>query len=549
MRLFPRSPAPDRHRMPAMTQQIQGLNIAGRQAASRQDWINVDRCARGILGLDQKHPDGHFLSGLVAKAAQKPRQAIKAFETALQIDAHRYDAAVELADLMSMARRNGEAASLLGRYEDQLSNSPKYLDMAATTYITIGLPERAWPLYRRAVDLQPDIPLFRGNLAACSVYVGEMDLAEATYEELLRENPNHQRNHYHLSRIRRARDTAHINQMLGVLDSTKLPDERNIFLYYALGKEYEDLGLWDEAFSYYKKGGDAAYAVSRYNVKSDIDIIDKVIEVCDRRWIEQGAAEGETSRRPLFIVGLPRTGTTLTERIIASHSGVSSVGETEFIQMMIRKISGVATVEKMTPAIIEAAAGQPADIVRDGYLDIVAYRLDDAPIFIDKLPFNVLYLGFIARAWPGKPIVLLKRNPMDSCFSMYKQVFTWAYKFSYNLETLGAYYIAYERLCQHWRDVLGDQLVEVQYEDLVADQEAVTRRLLDGIGLDFEEACLHFEKNVAPSTTASSVQVREKVYVDSVQRWRRFEQHLEPLRRQLESAGVAMDGITGASGD
>jgi tetratricopeptide (TPR) repeat protein len=529
---------PEELHISAKMQQIQELNIAGRHAAARQDWATVQRCAQAILNLDEGHPEGHFLSGLFAKAARNPRQAMTAFETVLRIDAQRYDAAVELATQLSMARRNGEAAEFLGRYEDQLSNSPKYLDMAATTYTEIGLPERAWPLYRKAVNLQPDISLFKGNLAACAVYIGEMETAKATYRELLQENPTHQRNHYHLSRAHRARDTTHIDLMLDVLDRTKLPPERNIFLYYALGKEYEDLGLWDEAFGYYKKGADAAYAVSGYDVKSDVGIIDTVIEVCDRRWIEQGAAETEISRQPLFIVGLPRTGTTLTERIIASHSRVISIGETEFIQMMIRKVSGVATVEKMTPDIIKAAAAQPAGVIRDGYLDTVAYRLGDEPIFIDKLPFNVLYLGFIARAWPGKPIVLLKRNPMDTCFSMYKQVFTWAYKFSYNLETLGAYFIAYERLCRHWRDVLGDQLVEVQYENLVANQEEETRRLLDGIGLGFEDACLRFEKNTAPSTTASSVQVREKVYSDSVQRWRHFERHLEPLRRQLEAAGI-----------
>lgn len=532
-----------------MTQQIQELNIAGRHAAARQDWVTVQRCAQGILAQDRGHPEGYFLSGLVAKAAQNPRQAMDAFEEVLRIDARRYDAAIELATLVSMARRNGEAAELIGKYEDQLSNSPKYLDMAATTYTKIGLPERAWPLYQKAVELQPEIPLFKGNLAACAVYVGEMETAQATYKELLRAIPNHQRNHYHLSRIQRASDTTHIDEMLHVLDTTKLPPDRNVFLYYALGKEYEDLGLWDEAFDYYKKGGDAAYAAADYDVSSDISIIDKVIDVCDRGWIEQGAADGETSHQPLFIVGLPRTGTTLTERIVASHSRVTSIGETEFIQMMIRKVSGVPTVEKMTPAVIEAAAGKPPGVIRDGYLDTVDYRLGDEPIFIDKLPFNILYLGFIARAWPGKPIVLLKRNPMDSCFSMYKQVFTWAYKFSYKLETLGAYYIAYERLCRHWRDVLGDQLVEVQYEDLVADQEAETRRLLDGLGLDFEDACLRFEEHTAPSTTASSVQVREKVYSDSVQRWRRFERHLEPLRRQLEAAGIATDGGVSVAGD
>ena len=227
------------------------------------------------------------------------------------------------------------------------------------------------------------------------------------------------------------------------------------------------------------------------------------------------------------------------ERIVASHSKVQSVGETEFIQMNIRTVSELQAVDKMTPAMIESVVGKDISLVRDGYLNTIRYRLKEPPVFIDKLPFNVLYLGFIAKSWPDKPIILMKRKPMDACFSMYKQLFTWAYKYSYSLDTLGSYYIAYERLCAHWRELLGDQLVEVQYEDLVSDQEAQTRRLLDSLGLEFEEACLSFEKNIAPTATASSVQVREKVHTGSVERWKRYEKQLEPLRMQLEAAGIA----------
>lgn len=256
-------------------------------------------------------------------------------------------------------------------------------------------------------------------------------------------------------------------------------------------------------------------------------------------WLSAKIPPETDDKTPLFIVGLPRTGTTLTERIIASHSKVGSVGETEFIQMVMRRESGIESVEKMNPAILRAAAGQDISSIRDGYLDTVGYRLEDAPIFIDKLPFNVLYLGFIAKAWPQQPIVLMRRNPMDACFSMFKQVFTWAYKYSYNLDTLARYYIAYERLLDHWHKLLGDRLIEVQYEALVSDQEAQTRRLLDGIGLEFEEACLNFEKNTAPTTTASSVQVRQKMHTGSVGRWKQYEHRLEPLRKQLEAAGIA----------
>lgn len=522
-----------------MNTEISNLSMAGRKALAIQDWSTVDVCARGILNRAQDEPEGHFLRGLVEKAKEHPKRAIEALEIVLRLDKNRYDAAIELASQFSMARRNAEVEALLSKYEGLLDNSPKYLDMAGTVFTEIGMPERAWPLYVKACELQPEISLFRANKAACGVHVGQIEAAKEIYLQLLDENPNHQRNHYLLARLGRAKDASHIEQMENVLRTTNLTPDRNIFLYFALGKEHEDLHQWDRAFDYYKQGGDAVNSISSYDVDDDIAIIDKIIEVCNSSWLSTELPPGIADKTPLFIVGLPRTGTTLTERIIASHSKVQSVGETEFIQMLMRRESGIETVEKMNPAILQSAASKDISLIRDGYLDTIGYRLKDEPIFIDKLPFNVLYLGFIAKAWPNQPIVLMKRNAMDACFSMYKQVFTWAYKYSYNLDTLASYYIAYDRLLHHWRELLGERLVEVQYEELVSDQETQTRRLLDGLGLEFEEACLSFEKNAAPTTTASSVQVRQKVHTDSVERWKRYEQQLEPLRRQLESAGIA----------
>ncbi len=507
----------------------------------QQDWATVHVCASGILSRDSHSVEGHYLLGIAEKAAKHPRRAIQAFETALRLDSERYDAAIELASQYSMARRNGEVQDLLERYVGLLENSPMYLDMAGTVFTEIGLAEKAWPLFQKACELQPDIPVFQGNLATCAVYVGEIDAAKAAYRKLLDAQPNHQRNHYQLARLSRATDMTHIDEMQRVLKDTGLPPDRNIFLYYAIGKEYEDLERWDEAFEYYKKGGDAAYSIANYDVSEDVSVIDKVIDACDADWLQKDPGKGDATHTPLFIVGLPRTGTTLTERIVASHSSVQSVGETEFIQMMIRRKSNVSSVERMTPEMLDVVKDADIAFIRDGYVDQLRYRLGDEPIFIDKLPFNILYLGFIAKAWPDQPIVLLNRDPMDACFSMYKQVFTWVYKFSYNLDTLADYYVAYERLCEHWRGLLGDRLIEVHYEELVADQEGQTRRLLDRLGLEFEEACLDFTRNVAPSTTASSVQVRQKVHTESVARWRRYEAQLEPLRTRLEAAGIRTD--------
>ncbi len=332
--------------------------------------------------------------------------------------------------------------------------------------------------------------------------------------------------------------------MKAILSGTDDPPERNIPLYFAIAKELEDLEQWDEAFDYYRMAGDAVTQVAGYDVDKDIALIDKVIETCDASWFtggEQDTRLDDSGKTPIFIVGLPRTGTTLTERIIASHSQAESLGETLFLQMVLRRDSGVASVENMNPEMIEAVARRDMGAIAKGYVDAVRYRLGDAPYFIEKLPFNFLYLGFIARAWPEARIVHLVRNPMDSCFSMYKQVFTWAYKFSYSLDSLGQYYVAHDRLARHWHDVLGDRLIEVKYEDLVADQQGQTRRLLERLGLDFEEACLQFDRNTTPSATASSVQVREKVHSGSVLRWKRFERQLQPLKDHLESAGIQVE--------
>ena len=517
------------------------ISRVARNAVQAGDWATVGACAKEILTRNNRDPEGHFLAGLVEKASGRPGSAADAFARALARDSRRYDAGVELAGQYLLLNRNGEALKLIQRYEAHLKNSPLYLDMAAGLYSRMGQYERAWPLYQKAVALQPNVDLFKANLAACAVYIGEIDEAKAIYRGLLARHPTHQRNHYDVSLLERAKNTKHIEQMEAVLDSTKLPPDKNIFLYYAIGKELEDLERWDEAFGYYEKAGNAVMSTTDYDVADDIALIDEIIDVCDTGWLATDAS-GKTASpagpTPIFIVGLPRSGTTLTERILSSHSQVETLSETQFMQMVLRREGGVSGGMGLTPAAVDAAAAKDIGRIARGYLDAVSYRLSGKPMFIDKLPENVLYLGFIAKAYPNAGIVHLQRNPMDNCFAMYKQSF---FRFAYTLENLGRYYVAYDRLMQHWRRTLGDRLTEVRYETLVADQEHQTRTLLAALGLPFEQACLQFESNAAPCATASAVQVREKIHGRSVGRWKHFRKHLEPLRAQLEDAGIATE--------
>jgi len=520
------------------------LSVMARKAAQKRDWAAVSNCAKDILKQNSKSPEGHFLTGLAEKGSRRPARAAKAFAAALELDAGRYDAAIELANQYFIGRRNADAADLLARYVDMLDNSPRYLDMAGTVYSDIGMPARAWPLFQRANELQPGIDLFQANLAACGVFVGKIEEASDIYKRLLKKYPAHQRNHYQLARLEKAKDSTHVEQMKELIHSLGLPPDQNVFVYYAIGKELEDLEQWDDAFHHYKMAGDAVDSVAEYDVATDVEIIDKIIETCTADWLSADtntASTDDSQKTPIFVVGLPRTGTTLTERIVSSHSKVESVGETQFMQMVVRRESGVKSIERITPAIIEAAAKKDISLIAGGYTEAVDYKLGDKPMFIDKLPFNYLYLGFIAKAYPHARIIHLKRHPLDACFAMYKQVFTWAYKFSYTLKSLGRYYVAYNRLCNHWREVLGDRLIEVEYESLVADQERQTRVLLEKLDLDFEEACLNFDQNITASTTASSVQVREKIHTRSVNRWKNFEKQLQPLKEYMENAGIAVE--------
>ncbi|MYF70746.1 MAG: hypothetical protein F4053_01975 [Proteobacteria bacterium] len=519
---------------------IDQISAMARKASQSGDWARVKACAKQILKRDRNSPEGHFLAGLAAKASGLASPAAKSFSRALRLDGRRYDAAIELAGQHIASGRFGEAVDILERCVAQLDRSPRYLDMAGTIYTNAGLPDRGWPLYKRANELQPGVDSIEANLAACSVFVGEIDAARAIYRRLLDKHPNHQRNHYALSRIQTASDSMHIEQMKKVLRTMNLHAERNIFLYYAIGKELEDIGQWDEAFKYYEMAGYAAARVAGYEVTADLRLIDTVVENCGADWLlsAPGPISADASTKtPIFIVGLPRTGTTLVERIVSCHSQVESVGETYFLQDSIRRASGIQSSESMSAAIVEAAAEKPTKAIADGYMEAVRYKFGVKPWFIEKFPENFLYLGFIAKAFPRARIVCLKRHPMDACFAMFKQSF---FRYAYTLADLGPYYVAHDRLRNHWRKVLKDRMIEVEYESLVGDQEGQTRRLLARLGLPFEKTCLEFHRNITPSNTASTVQVREKMHSRSVHRWQHFASHLEPLKSYLEQAGISL---------
>ena len=525
-----------------MRADIQKLSQQARGFVQRRDWAQVYSLAQSIQKLDSTEAEGYFLAGLANKAARRSSLAVEEFTRALKQAPERYDAAIELAQQYLMLLRHGDAYKLLCDYEEYLNNSPLYLDMAGTVFSGLGLHTRAWPLYEKANQLQAGIDMFQVNLAACGVLLGKVNEAQTIYQNLCNKYPHHQRNHYELSKLATTKDDKHVKQMQGILNVANTSPDKNIFMYYALGKELEDLGRWKEAFNYYEKAGKAVLSVANYDVATEISVINRIIETCSAAWLADNTPQPQqanaSKKQPIFVVGLPRTGTTLVERILSSHSQVESADETFFMQMAIRHASGAGGITDLDEKIIQDAANKDIHLIAQHYMQSIAYHLSDKPMFIDKYPYNFLYLGFIAKAFPEARIVYLKRNPMDACFAMFKQSF---FKFAYSLDDLGRYYVAQDSLRKHWQSVLGDRLVEVEYESLVSRQESSTREMLNKLGLHFEPACLEFEKNPASSATASTLQVREKIHTRSLNKWKHFSKELAPLRQLLQQAGINTD--------
>jgi hypothetical protein len=289
-----------------------------------------------------------------------------------------------------------------------------------------------------------------------------------------------------------------------------------------LGKEYEDINEHARAFVQVATASDLQRRSTSYDVSAEVAGIDHIIRTQTRAWIASLPA-GFSAADPVFVVGLPRTGTTLVERIIASHSAMISAGET-----------GAFAVELRRAMKGSASRLDLADIGRRYVGSVAAFGVPRNRRFVDKTLQNYLHCGIILATLPRAKIILVQRQPLDACWAIHKALFLGKFSFSYDQAELGEYYLAFRRLAQHWRSTLSPQaLLEVNYEDVVRDQAAESRRIIEFIGLPWEDEVLRFHASAAPSATASAVQVRRPVYASSVGKWRHHAAALGPLRARL----------------
>lgn len=435
----------------------------------------------------------------------------------------------------------GPAAEAAGRAVALPGAAAATLANAATIFSAAGDHDRALDTFALAAERAPDDARHRFNLAMQRRFMGDLEAAERDCDRVIAQDPDHFEAWLIRSSLRpQTVDRNHVDGIQARLSRGVGNWRGEGQLLYALAKELEDLGEHGRSFGVLARGARLRRSHMDYDVARDIAMMEAL-----ERAFPLPAAAG-TEDRPegagaIFIVGLPRTGTTLADRILSSHSDVESLGElTAFpAAMMAGMRAHQAAGGTVQNRIAAALAIDPAELGR-AYQNRIAAQRGDAPFFIDKLPLNFLSIGLIRRALPGARIVHVRRDPMDAGYAMFKTWFAEAYPFSYDQEELGRYIAAYHRLMTHWKALFPDALLEVDYADLVSDVEGQARRMLAHCGLPWEPACAEPHRNRAPSTTASASQVRQPPHTRSIGNWRHYRCELEPLRAILAKAGLAL---------
>lgn len=433
-----------------------------------------------------------------------------------------------------MAGETAAARARLTELEQRHKGDAGVLRRAAETYTHLSAHGDADRCAQAARVLRPNDLDGQFQAASCALAMGRLDEAEALLDDLIARRPSDYDAYYNRATLRRQTpERNHIAALEAALASVG-NDRTPPALSYALAKEYEDLGQTERSFDHLERGAAARRRALSYDVQADIAAMREIAQHFGQAFFAC-AAPGLEHEAPIFVVGLPRSGTTLVDRILSRHPRVESRGELNDLPLAVMRAAG-PTADKAQR--IAAAALADMSALGHSYIRSVRGAGAAAPVFVDKTPLNFLYLGVIARALPNAKIVHLTRHPMASGYAMLKTLFRMGYPFSYAQDDIARYQAAYLDLMRHWRGHLGARLLDVRYEDLVDHQERETRRLLAHCGLPWNEACLRFNEAASPSATASAAQVRRPLYRDSVDQWRGIAHRLQPLAARLEAAGI-----------
>jgi len=404
----------------------------------------------------------------------------------------------------------------------------------AVAWSGIGAHVRAAQLYEAVLAEHPEHARARAGLGSACQSRGQFDAAARHFEQALDRDPTLGWVYAALMNNRRYVMAEHrLEAMRGCIDSASLNDTSRSHVHFALGQHYDAQQAYQQAFAQFEAGNRLHARKHPFNPRVFDDRIERILHHCDDQFFAGGKATGDASERPVFIVGMPRSGTSLVEQIIASHPRAFGAGERNDIGRMARELPVLVNTARPYPEALDRLTPDIVDTLAGRYLGALSARAPDAARVTDKMPFNMLWLGLIAKLLPNARVIHCRREAMDNCLSCYFQLFNQGLRFSYDLAHLGRVYRQHERLMAHWQACLPLSMLTVDYETLVANPENETRRLIAFTGLEWDARCLDFHRTERDVRTASVWQVRQPVYQSSVARWRAYEPWLGSLQAAL----------------
>jgi tetratricopeptide (TPR) repeat protein len=495
----------------------------------------IEYLRRAVSGKPD-YLDALFALGNLVYAAGKDTAAIECYLRILQFSPRHAETHNNLANVY---QRLGQMERAVAHYKTAIEINPSYPDAygnLGNAYLVLDRLEESIEQNRRALELKPTRFGSHNNQGVALQALGRFEEAEGAFLRALELAPREASVHLNLAIMGRFkpgdRRLPGLKKLLRDVDSLDLDNQ--IAAHFAMGKALGDLGQDRDSFRHLLKGNALKRRTIDYDEPQRLAMFENIRTTFSPELMKAGSGGGDTSWSPIFIVGMPRSGTTLLEQVLASHSKVFGAGELEAFKEAIAECAKSQGIEPAYPALAGALSRDQIRQMGEMYTQRARARAPEAERIVDKMPLNFVFAGLIHLALPNARFINLRRDPLDTCVSCFSLLFTGSQPYAYDLAELGRYYRGYERVMEHWHKVLPPGvMIDVQYEDLVDDLEGTARRALRHCNLDWEDACRDFHDTKRAVRTASLMQVREPVYRRSVGTWRRYAEFLEPLGQAL----------------
>lgn len=532
-----------------------------RSLIGQGQWRPVLERLQPHLNTNTKKSEIWYLASLAFLNLGNQSTALKAATQALALASDKLDYALQMLRCMAIQGRWLTVSTELDKIFSRTKLNAQQYDAIGTLYSLCEQHSKAKDCFNKATQLQDDNPHYFYNLATALRFIGDFAACIVACEKTIKLNPLDGQAFLLRSEVRKQTPTCNnipeLEQALENLQcSAPASPSQETAMGFSLAKEHDDISDYKTSFSYLKQACDLRRSQFEYSVDNDIALMNSLMETHTKQWLDSQIkpqikvqAHTHTKKRngpsPIFILGLPRSGTSLLERMLSAHSDVSSAGE---INDFSKALTAAVKQDSLSQKNLSKAdvIGQSVDLnmadLGQRYMQRCDEKITKSSAFIDKTPINYLYVGLIRAALPEAKIILMDRNPMDVCFAMYRANFSQAYPFSYQLSELAKYYLTYQKLRQHWLQVLGPTGIhKVHYEDLVESPREQLQKVLDFCGLAWQDKCLDFQAQSQAATTASAYQVRQPIYKSSVSKWKHYRPQLEEIHQMFARNGIGLN--------